>query len=221
MWFKLAHLSVSEQKEREKWIQQPNSLVQCSLGMLRSRNSNHFPWKSTGWMQPYTKPPGISASCQSERWAKNASVRFWHLNLGLLFFQNKEKEINKAQTTRTQMQTRYFSRVGSQMHVPACTWEVSPHPPLLFTLLSKQAYLHSVRGSIRWCLWLINPAPALHGNIFTQKDMHLPLHAKTWHWTPYPTQPPPSLDCQIKTMMNGPCLYCLHTESESVSISGM
>lgn len=189
--------------------------------MLRSRNSNHFPWKSTGWRQPHTKPPGISASCQSERSAKNTSVRFWQLNLGLLFYQKEEEEINKAQTTRTHMQKRYFSRVGSQMHVSASTWEVPPPPlPLLFTLLSKQAYLHSVRGSIRWCLWLINPAPALHGNIFTQKNTHLSVHAKTWHWTSHPTHPS-SPDCQIKTKMNGPCLYCLHTESESVSISGM
>lgn len=40
------------------------ALVRCSLGMLRSRNSNHFPWKSAGWRQPQTKPPGISAPCQ-------------------------------------------------------------------------------------------------------------------------------------------------------------
>lgn len=88
VWFKLTRLPVSKQKAEGMTESPPlcDALVRCSLGMLRSRNSNHFPWKSPGWMQPQTKPPGISASCQWERLAKNTSVWFWHLNLSLLFY---------------------------------------------------------------------------------------------------------------------------------------
>lgn len=49
---------------------------------------------------------------------------------------------------------------------------LSSRVSLLFTLLSKHTYLHSVMGSIGSCLWLINLALALCGNVITQTHAH-------------------------------------------------
>lgn len=126
--------------------------------MLSTRNSNHFLAKRPRKTLPQTKPPGFSDSCQSAHLLRRQRCL------------NKIRQIlySLLHTPDTFQQQRPHNMITPNNTRLLLSSRVS----LLFTLLSKHTYLHSVMGSIGSCLWLINLALSLCGNVITQTHAH-------------------------------------------------